>query len=277
MRSNEARGIGYRLHGMGPYRIVLVHGGPGAPGSLFHLAEEIGKHHGALEPFQTLSSIPGLVNELHDTIVEHCARPVILLGHSWGAWLSVIFAAQYPDIVKSLLLVASGPFEDKYVPEIMRRRTARLSIEERKECFSILDMLEQDTSNRSSEEKDGALARLSGLVEKTDYYERIDVAENKGGLQKLSGEVYEAVWKEASDMRSSGALLRLACEIKSPVIAIHGKDDPHPYKGVRDVLKGKLDTFEFHFLARCGHYPWLEKHAKDKFYAIMSDAIRRFM
>ena len=55
---------------------------------------------------------------------------VTLIGHSWGAWLVAIFAEKYPEVVKEIILVGSGPLEDKYVSEIDSRRVGNLSGEE---------------------------------------------------------------------------------------------------------------------------------------------------
>ncbi len=50
-----------------------------------------------------------------------------MIGFSWGAWLSLILAAQYPYLVSRLILIGCGPLEEKYVPKIMETRLSRLS------------------------------------------------------------------------------------------------------------------------------------------------------
>jgi pimeloyl-ACP methyl ester carboxylesterase len=54
------------------------------------------------------------------------APPVVLIGFSWGAWLSYIVAARYPALIRKLLLVASGPFDERYVPRFRETRLQRL-------------------------------------------------------------------------------------------------------------------------------------------------------
>ena len=83
------------------------------------LARELASEMGVLEPLQTSGSIDGQVEELKDILETHGNPPLILVGFSWGAWLSFIVAAQYPSLVKKLVLVSSPPFSDKYVPQIM--------------------------------------------------------------------------------------------------------------------------------------------------------------
>jgi pimeloyl-ACP methyl ester carboxylesterase len=275
MQSSNTGITGYHLHGKKPARIAVIHGGPGAPGSVCGIAKQLARDRGVLEPFQTKSTIQGLVTELRDTIITHGAPPAVLIGHSWGAWLSLIFAASHPSLVRSLILVGSGPFKEEYVPEIEKRRISRLSANERNEYSIIRDILEHGQNRGSPQEKDGALVKLAELVSKTDYVERSDTDTENALTVRLSGEMYESVWKEASDMRRSGRLLLLCEKIRCPVVAIHGEQDPHPAEGVKDVLAPIIRSFEFYSLDRCGHYPWQEKYAKDTFYEIVASVLNR--
>ena len=81
-----------------------------------------------------------------------------------------------------------------------------------------------------------------------------------------SPDIYQRVWGEASKLRSSGELLKLGENIVCPVVAIHGDYDPHPAAGVKEPLASVLKDFRFILLRKCGHHPWLERHAKDNFY-----------
>jgi pimeloyl-ACP methyl ester carboxylesterase len=70
-------------------------------------------------------------------------------------------------------------------------------------------------------------------------------------------------------MRQSGELLALAGQIRCPVVAIHGDYDPHPAEGVQEPLSATLGHFRFILLEKCGHTPWMERQARDAFYAIL--------
>ncbi|MGF6990682.1 pimeloyl-ACP methyl ester carboxylesterase [Lachnospiraceae bacterium PM6-15] len=87
----------------------------------------MGKNHGAVEPIQSKYSIPELIDELHAQINEVTTVPITLLGHSWGAWLVILYASQYPKRVKQIVLVGSGPLKSEYVPRIMERRLDNLT------------------------------------------------------------------------------------------------------------------------------------------------------
>lgn len=63
-------------------------------------------------------------------------------------------------------------------------------------------------------------------------------------------------------------MLRLAKEVRCPVLAIHGDYDPHPAGAIKN-LSDVFRDFRFILLEECGHRPWLERHARDKFFEVL--------
>ena len=76
-------------------------------------------------------------------------------------------------------------------------------------------------------------------------------------------------WPEAAELRRSGELLEQVKLISCPVIAIHGDYDPHPIDGIREPLESALDDFRIVVLEKCGHYPWIERYARDRFFELL--------
>ena len=170
-----------RKYGKAPYKIAVIHGGPGAGGEMAPIARELASGWGVLEPFQTATSLEGQIEELKTVLekngdnhkssicdmrpnlrfgatkiedfrmpkiqrsFEHL--PVTLIGFSWGAWLSFIFAANYPSFVKKLILIGSGPYEEKYVARIRETRLNRLGEEDRTEVKSVIEILNNPTTD----------------------------------------------------------------------------------------------------------------------------------
>ncbi|MPN25049.1 hypothetical protein SDC9_172456 [bioreactor metagenome] len=64
-------------------------------------------------------------------------------------------------------------------------------------------------------------------------------------------------------MRRSGELLAAFRKISCPIAIFHGAEDPHPAAGVIEPLEDMAP--EFHIFQRCGHTPWREKHARERF------------
>ncbi len=89
-----------RKYGKKPFKVAVVHGGPGAPGEMAPVARELSADRGVLEPLQTATIIEGQVRELKVILEKNGDIPVMLIGFSWGAWLSFILTAQYPALVK---------------------------------------------------------------------------------------------------------------------------------------------------------------------------------
>ena len=67
-----------------------------------------------------------------------------LVGWSWGAWLGFILAARHPALVRKLVLVGSGPFEEAYAAGIMDIRLARLDPVEREEALGLMHSIEDE-------------------------------------------------------------------------------------------------------------------------------------
>src|SRR5512138_1828274 len=96
-----------RLYGNPPYKVVAVHGGPGAAGEMAPVATEIAKTRRVIEPFQKAYTVNGQIAELRKVIEEKGQCPVTLVGFSWGAWLCFMLAAKYPKLAKKLILIGS--------------------------------------------------------------------------------------------------------------------------------------------------------------------------
>jgi pimeloyl-ACP methyl ester carboxylesterase len=258
-----------RTYGKAPFTVAVIHGGPGAGGEMAPVARELAYDWGVLEPIQTAPSLDGQVEELRVVLEHHGDTPVTLIGFSWGAWLSFIVAARYPALIKKLLLVGSGPFEEKYVPRLQETRLSRLSDEERIEFEAVIRAL----GNPVSEGKDTLLARLGALASKTDMYDPIMTEADEADPVSSQGNIFQSVWEAAAELRSRGKLLALGKHIQCPVVALHGDYDPHPAEGVQKPLSMALKNFRFVLLEKCGHKPWLERQAKESFYSTIKEEL----
>lgn len=248
-----------RKYGPAPYTVAVVHGGPGAAGEMAPVARTLSAARGVLEPLQTATTLDGQVQELRGVLEDHTDLPVVLVGHSWGAWLAFIVAARYPALAAKVILVGSGPFEERYAAGILETRLSRLGERERKEALVLLEALQ----NRGGEAE---LARLGAVLKKADDFDPLPDDDEDC---EFSPEIFRQVWGEAALLRKSGALLALGQKIRSPVVVIHGDYDPHPAEGVAEPLSRVLAGFRFILLEECGHTPWRERRAREWFYAVL--------
>ena len=248
-----------RKYGNSPFGVAVIHGGPGALGEMAPVVREMAKTRGVLEPFQTALTIDGEVEELRQALVEDAAFPAILVGYSWGAWLSFILAARYPLLVSKLILISSGPFTQEYAFDTDRVRFERMNSSERQEVQAL--RAELDNPDYPSD-KNALMVRIGQLFSRVDSFDFLQHASEA----ECRWDIFSSVWPQAAALRRSGALLVLGKDIKCPVVSIHGDYDPHPADGVRLPLSSVLKDLSFILLEKCGHVPWFERQARDNFY-----------
>ena len=254
----------FKKYGNSP-SVVLVHGGPGAAGEMTPVAEELSAKFDILEPWQTARTIEGQVEELAKIIKNEAVCPVILMGFSWGAWLICFVAAQYPDIVKKLVLISSAPFEQSCADVIQQKRFERMNAADRQKVRLWTREL-QDITN---DHRDEILLEIGLSYEKADTF--IPLQDVKNDIE-FDANIYRQIWPQATQWRREGRLLDLREKIQCPVVALHGDYDPHPAQGVFEPLK-HLASFRFIVLSQCGHKPWVEKLVRERFYDILRDII----
>jgi pimeloyl-ACP methyl ester carboxylesterase len=256
----------YRVYGTSPFKVILLHGGPGGAGELESVAIRLSEKAGIIEALQTENSITGQLNELHDCIENAGNVPVNLIGHSWGAWLAWIYAATYPKNIEKLFLVSAASFHGKYNLKMFSKRKNRLSEDEQKELVYLNNLL--NTNDFMDDVQ--TFKRIGELFTKADSYDLLPESENKIDFRP---DIYHSVWNEAETIRGTGELLNYGTKIKCPVVLIHGKNDPHSYLGVQEPISKVLKNFRIFKLENCGHYPWRERHARERFFEILEKEI----
>ncbi len=258
MKSRNAK---FRLYGNSPRKIVLLHGGPGAQGSLSPFAERLSHSAGIIEHLQSGHSIDELLMEIEEIIDAESRPPVYIAGHSWGAWLGILFASARPDLVKKLILIGCAPPDREYEPMVERERDSRLTADERMR----VDEFRKTFPFMDAEHKEEAFLEFSLLMTKIDSWRPGSVMND---LSEYDYQSFEEIWPPALELRNQGSLLSSCSDIKCPVTAVHGSYDPHPAEGVK-MLSRIIKDFRFVSLDKCGHYPWSETLASDEFYSVM--------
>ncbi|MDD1720125.1 MAG: alpha/beta hydrolase [Methanoregulaceae archaeon] len=256
----------YRLYGTAPFQVVVLHGGPGAAGEMAPVAQALSVRHGVLEPLLYSLTVESQLDDLERMLAEHATFPVTLIGFSFGAFLGFLYAARRPDHVKKLVLVSSGPFEESYAGGIFEARMSRLAPGEREEVGTLLEAL----SDQGTPDKDKVFTRFGALMEKADAFDPANVT---APACLFSYETFRAVWTETATLRRSGALAETGVRIECPVVVLHGDYDPHPASGVRVPLGKYVKEFRFISIPRCGHKPWNEREARDRFFEVLENEL----
>ncbi len=257
----------FRTWGKSPYKVAVVHGGPGAPGEMAPVASELSSDWGVLEPLQTKDSVEGQITELAEVLKEHADLPAILIGHSWGAVLSYMTTARYPALVKKLIIIGMPALEMKDRPDYTPIWLSRLPEKERVQ----LTTLQSFVGDGKEDDKSEAMGKLFRLIARADSYAYVpckdEVLEYQLGMNMSVGSEFWEILKTKE-------LLNIGGKIKCPVVAIHGDYDLRLARVVKGSLSGIIKDFKLVLLEKCGHYPWMERYARDKFYEILREEIK---
>jgi pimeloyl-ACP methyl ester carboxylesterase len=263
--------IRVREYGTAEPWVIVVHGGPGAMGGMAPVACGLERRFRVLEPWQRRSGEEPLtvarhVADLHELVQARCEgqRPA-LIGHSWGAMLTLAYAAAHPDEAGPLVLVGCGTFDPAARARMQAIREGRMDDKVRAEMARLEEEI-ADPGRRLC-----ALGRLMMVV---DSY---DLASTETGLELCDAVAHRETWADMVRLQEAGLYPALFAAIRSPALMVHGAADPHPGRMIRDGLAPYLPQLEYHEWARCGHYPWLERAVGDEFFALVGDWLAQRM
>ncbi len=252
-----------REYGTSGPLVVVLHGGPGAPGAMAPVARGLADSFRVLEPLQRGSGSEPLtvarhVADLHQLVEQRCqdARPA-LVGHSWGAMLALAYAAAHPGRVASLVLIGCGTFDQPARARMQTNREAR--IDER--LRHRLERLAEDFPD-----PDQRLRAMGDLFLVLDSY---DLATTDQELQRCDARANRETWGDMVRQQEQGVYPAAFTAIEVPVIMLHGTVDPHPGPMIRASLQPHLPQLEYREWERCGHYPWIERAAGDEFFVVL--------
>jgi len=271
--------IAVRRHGSGGPLVLVLHGGPGAPGSAAGLARGLARLGYLVdEPLQRASggeplTVARHVEDLREVVDASCAaRPATLVGWSWGAMLALCFAAAHPSRAGLLVLVGCGTWDEEARAELRRRRAARLSPAQRDEMRE----LERRLAAAGDDERDEVLARLGALLSQGED----DAQPGEAGDPDEPGEpvvadakAFEETWNDLVRLQREGVYPAAFAAIDARVVMVHGTRDDHPGEMVRASLAPFVRRLEYVPLEGCGHEPWREGACRERLFKALRAAL----
>lgn len=256
-----------REYGTSGPQVIVVHGGPAAVGEAAPIARGLADSFRVLEPWQRGSggeplTVARHVADLHRLVASGCgdARPA-LVGESWGAMLVLAYAAAHPDSAGPLVLVGCGTFDTA------ARARLRATLEQRMDdgLRRRIEQLEHRCSD-PDERLRGTYELMRGLY---DYDAVPAEADPEAAALPLDVRAHTETWADMVRLQEDGVYPAAFAAITSPVLMLHGTWDPHPGPMIRDGLATSLPQLEYREFHRCGHSPWLERGARDDFFAVL--------
>ena len=237
-KSELVGGLRVRSYGAGGPLTIVLHGGPAATGNAAPIAQELADAFHVLEPFQRGSggeplSVLTHIADLHDVIAARSGgKRLVLVGESWGAMLALAYAATHPETVGPIALVGCGTFDVAARAKLAATLEARRARGENLYDFAPLE----------------TTASIDDSFDKAAHLQ---------------------TWEDMKRLQRQGVYPAAFAAITSPVLMLHGSYDPHPGRMIRDSLVPHLSDFEYREFDRCGHSPWIERFARDNFFATL--------
>jgi len=263
--------ISVRHYGEHGLYLVLLHGGPGAPGEMAPVARRLSNRFRVLEPLQRTSggaplTVARHVADLHEALRGPLREgPVRLAGFSWGAMLALTYAARHPAGVERLILIGCGTFDRRCRDVYQTCIAERMSADEARCIEDIEAQLSMETDLRRRNE----LFAEFGVI-----YERIQSCEllaSESAEELPCDEAnFRQTWADAVSLQEQGVQPAEFARIEGSVAMIHGCEDPHPGRLIHESLMPFIRNIQYHELLRCGHKPWIEREAKDRFYELLT-------
>jgi pimeloyl-ACP methyl ester carboxylesterase len=224
------------------------------------IARGIADSFRVIEPFQSSISatVADHVGDLHE-VVESLSPslPPALVGHSWGAMLALAYASAHPSSTGPIVLICSGTFD------LASREQFSINLSERKKDEGARQRFQHalqiaDPNERFHELGKQTLELYSYDLATTD--QEIDESEPGTGAE---------TWDDMVRLQNEGVYPSAFAAIKSPVLMLHGAQDPHPGEMIRASLALYIPQLEYLEWQRCGHYPWLEKATHAEFFSVL--------
>jgi pimeloyl-ACP methyl ester carboxylesterase len=256
-----------RTYGKSGPPVVVLHGGPGAPGYMAPAARGLADVFRVYEPFQRSSGDEPLTVARHvadlQSLVERIgadcdgARPA-LVGHSWGAMLALAYAAAHPGYVTTLVLVGCGTFD----PAARARMRETVDGQMDDELRLRLERLPEEILD-----PDERLSVMGELLLPLYSHELFST----GPKIKADARAHRESWEDMMRLQAAGIYPAAFAAIEAPVLMLHGDVDPHPGEMIRESLEPHIPQLVYHEWQNCGHYPWLELSIRDDFFAVLDE------
>ncbi len=267
----------YHSYGSGE-AIIMLSGGPGNNAmQLENVAVKLAQKHRVvlLEQRGTGQSIPtkfdeetinikSAIDDINQLLDHLNLKSAIFFGHSYGAELAVIYASQFPERVKSTILISPGNSDSNSAFVTLCNMSARLGREENARWETLYNKAWKVDLSEAENKEYQYLNRLAYVYDKSKFEELsplIDGHLNQKTFEYLSNELIN----QEFDIRNP------AQKINSPVYIISGRQDIYAF--VAYELKIANPNIQLHWIDQSGHFPMYEQ--PEDFYKTLNIILER--
>jgi pimeloyl-ACP methyl ester carboxylesterase len=119
--------------------------------------------------------------------------------------------------------------------------------------------------------RDAALAELGEIHSRLYAYDPLPDCVDPSQALPVDELGHTETWNDVLRLQRDGIEPQAFSQIRARVFMIHGDHDPHPGAATRDLLQRYIPHLEYLELEQCGHEPWLERHAHERFALAITD------
>jgi len=253
--------------------IVMLHGGPGFYGYMHTLGELLPTHHqvtcfaqrGSLanpKPYDqlTLEAIFDDIDEVLSALPTD--QTVVLVGHSWGANLALLYAANTRKAINRIVLFGPAPLTPENAALFETKLSSRFSERDSTRSQELEESLKAAfEANRFDAAFDKAANERLNLMVPYYHYDQ-DAGASLAPLQ-IDFRSFLACQGSLWGRIESGLVESELKTISQPVLHLHGEQDPIPHRETARYLQEHLPNVSSKTFAKCGHFPWLEPSSRE--------------
>jgi proline iminopeptidase len=247
----------------GAPRLLVVHGGPGADHyyllpQMLRLGQKYDltfydQRGGGRSKSDSRATVTWQthVDDLGALATEHRLEPLSIVGYSWGAMLTLLYAIEQrknPHLIPPSRMVLIDPAG--LTREYRRQFDAEFA---RRQASPEIQALREELAASGLRERDPAAYRQRAFeLSVAGYFADPRKAKDLTPFRVIA-RIQQSVWESLGEFN----LISELEGIKIPSIIIHGRDDPIPLASSSEAARA-LGT-ELVVLDDCGHVPYVEQ------------------
>lgn len=178
---------------------------------------------------------------------------IILLGHSWGGFVSMKYAIQYPEHLDKLILMGTMPASQEEFSLFLKEVAKRLApLQDKLQVIESTDLFK--SGDPETVEQQNKIVFQTYLYNPEDINKlnlllpRQGILSGFKVLELLCGDIF---------MKPYHIFKELAT-IKCPTLILHGDSDPISYQMAEHIHQAIPDS-QFIKIDHCGHFPYIEQ------------------
>lgn len=197
----------------------------------------------------------GISEHLRDLkkVVDHYStesKPIIV-GHSWGAMLAILYASAHSSSLQKVIAVSCGPLNKIQGDEFQNELNKRFG--EKKEYYDRLWNAIGEEKDEKQQQKlaDNYIDRMMEIYQ-LDFGSGLQIQPHswdfKGGFNTMS---------ESDQYVSRNEYEKALANIKTPLTVTQGTHDVIHPESIFNLVRKHVSHVETFAIKKAGHYPWI--------------------